>query len=102
MGEGGGGNHRDQTGDLTLCHLAAMASGVGSLDSLDLLDLLFDRQDGILHGVELGPPPGAWHEDGVSLWLWRRPPFPCLAQELGPPCGAGSSSGHPGLTGTPR
>ncbi|XP_075300548.1 cyclic AMP-responsive element-binding protein 3-like protein 3 isoform X2 [Opisthocomus hoazin] len=41
-----------------------MASGVGSLDSLDLLDLLFDRQDGILHGVELGPPPGAWHEDG--------------------------------------
>ncbi|KAM6236008.1 cyclic AMP-responsive element-binding protein 3-like protein 3 [Porphyrio hochstetteri] len=41
-----------------------MASGVGSLDSLDLLDLLFDRQDGILHGVELGTPPGTWHEDG--------------------------------------
>ncbi|KFR04852.1 Cyclic AMP-responsive element-binding protein 3-like 3, partial [Nipponia nippon] len=41
-----------------------MASGVGSLDSLDLLDLLFDRQDGILRGVELGTPPGAWHEDG--------------------------------------
>ncbi|GAB0200663.1 cyclic AMP-responsive element-binding protein 3-like protein 3 [Grus japonensis] len=41
-----------------------MTSGVGSLDSLDLLDLLFDRQDGILHGVELGTPPGAWHEDG--------------------------------------
>ncbi|XP_027657169.2 cyclic AMP-responsive element-binding protein 3-like protein 3 isoform X4 [Falco cherrug] len=41
-----------------------MASGVGSLDSLDLLDLLFDRQDGILRGVELGTPPGAWHKDG--------------------------------------
>ncbi|XP_010284414.1 PREDICTED: cyclic AMP-responsive element-binding protein 3-like protein 3, partial [Phaethon lepturus] len=41
-----------------------MASGVGSLNSLDLLDLLFDRQDGILRGVELGTPPGAWHEDG--------------------------------------
>ncbi|KAJ7424884.1 Cyclic AMP-responsive element-binding protein 3-like protein 3 [Willisornis vidua] len=39
-----------------------MASSVGSLDSLDLLDLLFDRQDGILRGVELGTPPGAWHE----------------------------------------
>ncbi|XP_075380246.1 cyclic AMP-responsive element-binding protein 3-like protein 3 isoform X4 [Mycteria americana] len=39
----------------------AMASGV---DSLDLLDLLFDRQDGILRGVELGTPPGAWHKDG--------------------------------------
>ncbi|KFW76358.1 Cyclic AMP-responsive element-binding protein 3-like 3, partial [Manacus vitellinus] len=33
-----------------------------SVDSLDLLDLLFDRQDGILRGVELGTPPGAWHE----------------------------------------
>ncbi|KFP14203.1 Cyclic AMP-responsive element-binding protein 3-like 3, partial [Egretta garzetta] len=41
--------------------LAAMASGV---DSLDLLDLLFDRQDGILRGVELGTLLGAWHEDG--------------------------------------
>ncbi|XP_014805157.1 PREDICTED: cyclic AMP-responsive element-binding protein 3-like protein 3 [Calidris pugnax] len=40
-----------------------MASGVDSLDSLDLLDLLFDRQDGILRGVELGTPPGTWHED---------------------------------------
>ncbi|XP_052658537.1 cyclic AMP-responsive element-binding protein 3-like protein 3 isoform X1 [Harpia harpyja] len=39
----------------------AMASGV---DSLDLLDLLFDRQDGILRSVELGTPPGTWHEDG--------------------------------------
>ncbi|XP_035748231.1 cyclic AMP-responsive element-binding protein 3-like protein 3 [Egretta garzetta] len=38
-----------------------MASGV---DSLDLLDLLFDRQDGILRGVELGTLLGAWHEDG--------------------------------------
>ncbi|XP_062481155.1 cyclic AMP-responsive element-binding protein 3-like protein 3 isoform X2 [Pezoporus occidentalis] len=37
-----------------------MASGVGSLD---LLDLLFDRQDGILRSVELGKPPGTWHED---------------------------------------
>lgn len=43
-----------------------MASTVGSLDSLDLLDLLFDRQDGILRGVELGTSPGTWHEDGVS------------------------------------
>ncbi|XP_035169050.1 cyclic AMP-responsive element-binding protein 3-like protein 3 isoform X2 [Oxyura jamaicensis] len=43
---------------------AAMASTVGSLDSLDLLDLLFDRQDGILRGVELGTSPGTWHEDG--------------------------------------
>ncbi|XP_069646322.1 cyclic AMP-responsive element-binding protein 3-like protein 3 isoform X2 [Haliaeetus albicilla] len=39
----------------------AMASG---MDSLDLLDLLFDRQDGILRSVELGTPPGTWHEDG--------------------------------------
>ncbi|XP_074664756.1 cyclic AMP-responsive element-binding protein 3-like protein 3 isoform X3 [Strix aluco] len=43
-----------------------MASGVGSLDSLDLLDLLFDRQDGILRGVELGMPPGTWHKDGSA------------------------------------
>ncbi|XP_031460105.1 cyclic AMP-responsive element-binding protein 3-like protein 3 [Phasianus colchicus] len=43
----------------------AMASTVGSLDSIDLLDLLFDRQDGILRGVELGTTsPGTWHEDG--------------------------------------
>ncbi|KAM6041896.1 cyclic AMP-responsive element-binding protein 3-like protein 3 [Chlamydotis macqueenii] len=41
-----------------------MASGMGGLDSLDLLDLLFDRQDGILRGVEVGTPSGAWHEDG--------------------------------------
>ncbi|XP_061871028.1 cyclic AMP-responsive element-binding protein 3-like protein 3 isoform X2 [Colius striatus] len=40
-----------------------MASGVGSRDGLDLLDLLFDGQDGILRGVELGTPQGAWHED---------------------------------------
>ncbi|KAM6294974.1 cyclic AMP-responsive element-binding protein 3-like protein 3 [Aegotheles albertisi] len=43
-----------------------MASSAGSLDSLDLLDLLFDRQDGILRGVELGTPPGAWHKDGSA------------------------------------
>ncbi|XP_065601992.1 cyclic AMP-responsive element-binding protein 3-like protein 3 isoform X2 [Cyrtonyx montezumae] len=42
-----------------------MASAVGSLDSIDLLDLLFDRQDGILRGVELGTTsPGTWHENG--------------------------------------
>ena len=42
-----------------------MASTVGGLDSIDLLDLLFDRQDGILRGVELGTTsPGTWHEDG--------------------------------------
>ncbi|OXB70661.1 UNVERIFIED_CONTAM: hypothetical protein H355_013948 [Colinus virginianus] len=42
-----------------------MASTVGSLDSIDLLDLLFDRQDGILRGVELGTTsPGTWHENG--------------------------------------
>lgn len=41
----------------------AMASSTDSLDSLDLLDLLFDRQDGILCGVELGMPPAAWPQD---------------------------------------
>ncbi|KAM6113611.1 cyclic AMP-responsive element-binding protein 3-like protein 3 [Phoenicopterus ruber ruber] len=43
-----------------------MASVAGGLDSLNLLDLLFDRQDGILRGVELGTPPGAWREDGCA------------------------------------
>ncbi|XP_040393491.1 cyclic AMP-responsive element-binding protein 3-like protein 3 isoform X3 [Cygnus olor] len=52
------------TDPLVLGSHAAMASTVGSLDSLDLLDLLFDRQDGILRGVELGTSPGTWHEDG--------------------------------------
>lgn len=90
-----------------------MASGVGSLDSLDLLDLLFDRQDGILRGVELGTPPGTWHKDGVSPLGWggahphlipgsgRRAPSPRLARELGLPCTMGSSCGHPRVTGTP-
>ena len=68
-----------------------MTSGVGSLDSLDLLDLLFDRQDGILHGVELGTPPGAWHEDGVRPhpWVWQDSPIPtpCLAAGTAPPHG---------------
>ncbi|XP_068853312.1 cyclic AMP-responsive element-binding protein 3-like protein 3 isoform X2 [Aphelocoma coerulescens] len=41
----------------------ATASSAGSLDSLDLLDLLFDHQSGILCGVELGTPPGAWPQD---------------------------------------
>ncbi|XP_025975035.2 cyclic AMP-responsive element-binding protein 3-like protein 3 isoform X2 [Dromaius novaehollandiae] len=40
-----------------------MASSVGGLDSLDLLDLLFDREDGILRGVELRMPVGSWQED---------------------------------------
>ncbi|KFO92849.1 Cyclic AMP-responsive element-binding protein 3-like 3, partial [Buceros rhinoceros silvestris] len=35
----------------------------GGLGSLDLLDLLFDHQDGILRGVEVGTSLGAWHED---------------------------------------
>ncbi|XP_032059826.1 cyclic AMP-responsive element-binding protein 3-like protein 3 [Aythya fuligula] len=52
------------TDPLVLGSRSAMASTVGSLDSLDLLDLLFDRQDGILRGVELGTSPGTWHEDG--------------------------------------
>ncbi|XP_059687625.1 cyclic AMP-responsive element-binding protein 3-like protein 3 [Gavia stellata] len=55
---------RRQDGSVGVGSHTAMASGVGSLDSLDLLDLLFDRQDGILRGVELGTPPGTWHEDG--------------------------------------
>ncbi|XP_039942711.1 cyclic AMP-responsive element-binding protein 3-like protein 3 isoform X2 [Hirundo rustica] len=42
---------------------AAMASSAGSLESLDLLDLLFDHQDGILRGVELGTPQEAWPQD---------------------------------------
>ncbi|XP_063259537.1 cyclic AMP-responsive element-binding protein 3-like protein 3 isoform X2 [Prinia subflava] len=42
---------------------AAAASSGGSLESLELLDLLFDRQDGILRGLELGTPPGAWPQD---------------------------------------
>lgn len=48
-----------------------MASGVGGLGSLDLLDLLFDHQDGILRGVELGTSLGAWHEDRVSPAVLR-------------------------------
>ncbi|XP_025897252.1 cyclic AMP-responsive element-binding protein 3-like protein 3 [Nothoprocta perdicaria] len=40
-----------------------MASSVGGLDSLDLLDLLFDREDGILRGVDLRMPVGSWQED---------------------------------------
>ncbi|XP_064031243.1 cyclic AMP-responsive element-binding protein 3-like protein 3 [Pogoniulus pusillus] len=44
----------------------SMASSVDSLDSLDLLDLLFDRQDGILRGMELGTPPSTWHEDRLA------------------------------------
>ncbi|XP_010178216.1 PREDICTED: LOW QUALITY PROTEIN: cyclic AMP-responsive element-binding protein 3-like protein 3 [Mesitornis unicolor] len=47
-----------------MCSHSAMASGVSGLDNLDLLDLLFDRQDGILRGVELGTSSGTWHEDG--------------------------------------
>ncbi|XP_058714693.1 cyclic AMP-responsive element-binding protein 3-like protein 3 isoform X1 [Poecile atricapillus] len=42
---------------------SAMASSVGSLENLDLLDLLFDCQDWILRGAELGTPPGAWPQD---------------------------------------
>ncbi|XP_067168866.1 cyclic AMP-responsive element-binding protein 3-like protein 3 isoform X2 [Apteryx mantelli] len=40
-----------------------MASSVGGVDSLDLLDLLFDREDGILRGVELRMPVGSWQEN---------------------------------------
>ncbi|XP_014742717.1 PREDICTED: cyclic AMP-responsive element-binding protein 3-like protein 3 [Sturnus vulgaris] len=42
---------------------SAMAPSVGSLESLDLLDLLFDHQDGILRGLDLGTPPGVWPQD---------------------------------------
>lgn len=58
-----------------------MASTVGGLDSIDLLDLLFDRQDGILRGVELGTTsPGTWHEDGVRSAL----PEPHAVLSCGP------------------
>ncbi|KAI1230625.1 Cyclic AMP-responsive element-binding protein 3-like protein 3, partial [Lamprotornis superbus] len=64
--------------EFKLCHLGqgitteeeeeeAMASSVGSLESLDLLDLLFDHQDGILRGLELGTPPGVWPQDRRAL-----------------------------------
>lgn len=66
-----------------------MASSAGSLDSLDLLDLLFDRQDGILRGVELGTPPGAWPQDRVS-------PGPGPGPASAPP-GHSPSVSHPGL-----
>ncbi|XP_048783619.1 cyclic AMP-responsive element-binding protein 3-like protein 3 isoform X1 [Lagopus muta] len=59
------GQDRSQGFPLELGSHTAMASTVGGLDSIDLLDLLFDRQDGILRGVELGTTsPGTWHEDG--------------------------------------
>ncbi|XP_068776400.1 cyclic AMP-responsive element-binding protein 3-like protein 3 isoform X2 [Struthio camelus] len=40
-----------------------MASSVGGLNSLDLLDFLFDREDGILRGMELRMPAGPWQQD---------------------------------------
>ncbi|XP_052558751.1 cyclic AMP-responsive element-binding protein 3-like protein 3 isoform X3 [Tympanuchus pallidicinctus] len=59
------GQDGSQGFSLELGSHTAMASTVGGLDSIDLLDLLFDRQDGILRGVELGTTsPGTWHEDG--------------------------------------
>lgn len=81
-----------------------MATGVSGLDSLDLLDLLFDRQDGILRGVELGTAPGAWHGDGVSPPGAGVPsppppapaghPIPTPAAPVGTP-----GDGHPTVTG---
>lgn len=68
-----------------------MASSAGSLESLDLLDLLFDHQDGILRGLELGTPPGAWPQDRVSL-----DPAPAWDTK---PCGCHSPGGHPSLPG---
>uniref|UniRef100_A0A8C5X609 cAMP responsive element binding protein 3 like 3 n=1 Tax=Malurus cyaneus samueli TaxID=2593467 RepID=A0A8C5X609_9PASS len=62
----------------------AMASSTDSLDSLDLLDLLFDRQDGILRGVDLGTLPGAWPQDRVS-------PLPTLGPRPAQPSGGGCS-----------
>lgn len=90
-----------------------MASGV---DSLDLLDLLFDRQDGILRSVELGTPPGTWHEDGVSPlgwggqspphpWVWQESPIPTPCPEAGTTLQHGQllwapqGDGHPRVTG---
>ncbi|XP_052558750.1 cyclic AMP-responsive element-binding protein 3-like protein 3 isoform X2 [Tympanuchus pallidicinctus] len=62
------GQDGSQGFSLELGSHTAMASTVGGLDSIDLLDLLFDRQDGILRGVELGTTsPGTWHEDGASI-----------------------------------
>ncbi|XP_062452583.1 cyclic AMP-responsive element-binding protein 3-like protein 3 [Rhea pennata] len=57
---------RDEATDLALLGLGsstAMASGMGGLNSLDLLDLLFDREDGILHSMELRMPMGSWQGD---------------------------------------
>lgn len=79
-----------------------MASGV---DSLDLLDLLFDRQDGILRGVELGTLPGAWHEDGVSPPGWgSHPHIPTLSPALAGephPHGLPRSWDHPAVPAAP-
>lgn len=72
-----------------------MATGVSGLDSLDLLDLLFDRQDGILRGVELGTAPGTWHGDGVS------PPGAGVPSPP-PPVRQDTSSPRPRLPWAPR
>lgn len=60
-----------------------MAPSVGSLESLDLLDLLFDHQDGILRGLDLGTPPAVWPQDRVRApGLEPAPPRPCWVTAL--------------------
>ncbi|XP_053155069.1 cyclic AMP-responsive element-binding protein 3-like protein 3 [Hemicordylus capensis] len=56
-----------------------------NLDSMELLDLLFDRQDGVLRNVELGPSVATWvgMEDSHLLNAQENEDF--LTSILGPP-----------------
>lgn len=55
-----------------------------SLDSMELLDLLFDRQDGVLRNVELGPSAATWMgtEDSHLLNVQENEDF--ITSILGP------------------